>query len=261
LSGETPAETLWAEVLGALQLTMERETFQRCLAGTWPLAWDPTANAWTIATSRAYTVDWLRHRLAGAVVRALARATPGYPPPQVEFVQAAPPAPERPNRAGGQRACPVEEPAPEAAAPAAKEARRPSARRFEAAAEWPSAPLPAPDGAELGPNDFYIKLKTAFRRRALRRLRGGARLAVWLCLGLHMDAHGVSSPGIKALVEETGYGRNVVCNALAELASPPLNLIEKLPSPKYRPQAYRMRGYIWFGSQPAPASFEQGEDG
>jgi hypothetical protein len=77
-------------------------------------------------------------------------------------------------------------------------------------------------------------------------------------LALHVDRDGISSPGIECLMRETGYSRPSVCKALTALTSPPLRLVEKLPEPDAvrGTDRYRMRGYAWFGTRPAPALFE-----
>jgi hypothetical protein len=119
--------------------------------------------------------------------------------------------------------------------------------------------------ATLQPTDIYIKFKTSFRDRALRRLKG-ARLSVFMSLALHIDEDGTAAPGIERIMRETGLARGTVCRALDELGSPPLNLIEKVPVPPEKrprgcirmPNCYRVRGYAWWGAKPAPALYEEG---
>ena len=116
-----------------------------------------------------------------------------------------------------------------------------------------------PGGQSLAWTDVYIKLKVSFRRSAMRRLKGGG-LSVWLCLALHVDKHGISAPGVKQIMRETGYSKATVCSALEELCSPGLNLVERLPSGGGRTR-YRPLGYAWIGRWPAPSLFEAGEGG
>ena len=118
--------------------------------------------------------------------------------------------------------------------------------------------------ARLQPTDIYIKLKTSFRERALRRLKG-AKLSVFMCLILHMDRDGTAAPGIERIMRETGHARGTVCRALDELASPPLSLVEKVPASRRgrrrgcirMADCYRVRGYAWFGPKPAVALYEE----
>jgi hypothetical protein len=230
------AEAIWEGTLDHLRLQMVRLTFDLHLATSWPLAWDPEANAWTIGVRHAHSADWLNHRLERLVLRALAWQTPDRPRPTVQFVAASRPrVPARtaPEAGPDDAAQPiVAEPRPEV----------PASRASSAIA--------------LGPNDYYIKLKTSFRKEALRRLKG-VKLAVFLCLALHMDRDGVSAPGVERLMWETGYARSTVCSALEELCSPSLHLIEKLPAHRRATNRYRLRGYVWFGANPAPALYEE----
>ena len=108
------------------------------------------------------------------------------------------------------------------------------------------------DETELAFTDFYIKLKLAFRESALRALKG-APLSVFLCLALHVNRDGKSSPGIAALMRETGYGRASICEALDELES--LRLVSKRACHQSADE-YTLRGYAWMGKTPAPCLCE-----
>ncbi len=126
--------------------------------------------------------------------------------------------------------------------PAGATARRKKRRRVSPAVTSP--PSPPPRGAspghsaaagrksahkpakELGPNDYYFRVKTSFCRRALRLCKG-APLSVLNCLWGHVNKHRLAWPSIETIMRQTGYSRGVVCNAIAELER--LGLIAKRP--------------------------------
>jgi hypothetical protein len=109
---------------------------------------------------------------------------------------------------------------------------------------------------ELGPNDFYIKVKTAFRRRALRLCKG-APLSVLNCLWCHVNDRSLAWPSIETIMRETGYSRGVVCNAIAKLER--LGLIVKRPR-RSQSTEYAITAYASFGPKLAPCLFEEQED-
>jgi len=237
-------EEVWGRALDLLKTQMERAAFDFWLARTWVVEMAPGSNGqpgdWVIGVTNARAQEWLTHRLAPLITRTLSW-TAGEPA-SVQFVVAqreiVRPAPNR--HADRHRARPIEEePALKGAGPAPETARK--------------GPGPAGEGVDLVWTDFYIKLKVAFRKRALRKLKG-ARLSVFLCLALHVDRDGIAKPGgIEAIMHETGYSRGAVCSALEELAS--AGLIRRLRQHRGADQ-YRVLGYAWFGEQPAPALWE-----
>jgi len=96
--------------------------------------------------------------------------------------------------------------------------------------------------------ETYVKIKVAFREKALRLLKG-SRLSCFLCIALHANAESTAFPSIDTIVRETGYSRPIVCNALAELES--LGFIEKTRR-KHASTLYKVKGYIWYGSESNP---------
>lgn len=111
------------------------------------------------------------------------------------------------------------------------------------------------DYTEDGPvpwTSVYIKLLVAFRRQALRELKG-APLSVFICLALHVGDAGYADPSLETIMRETGYGRATVCSALVVLYD--LGLVEKVKRWK-RSNKYFVRGYAWFGQAKQPALFE-----
>lgn len=63
----------------------------------------------------------------------------------------------------------------------------------------------------------YVQLETAFREQQLAQLRGGAKLAVFLCLALHINEEGLCWPSISLISKETGYGKDAIYEALEGL--------------------------------------------
>jgi hypothetical protein len=214
----------WQQVLGNLQLQMTRATFDRWLRGTRLL--EVADSAWIVGTPDAYALDWLTNRLMPVVATA-AKHTAGHEV-TVRFVMLGPDDGRQP--AQGERA---QENAAEPIVEAVRE------QRVSVSA----------DGSSFGWDDYYIKLKLAFRKKALRDLRG-APLSAFLCLALHVDKSGVAHPGIKRISDETGYSRRAVIDALEYLESQ-MHLLEKLPSETGAVSRYRVQGYAWFGNSPA----------
>ena len=267
------APEIWDLALEDLRYKMTPETFHAHLSGSLARDWQPQENAWVIQVRNAHSPQWLRHRLGRVVQQALARHTPGLPEPSLVYFAAAAStagtqlsastgprdgtgaaSQEADRAAAGGTGDPARKGRGQRQVPAASQAPSQEARQQESA-EWKAA---------LKPTDIYIKLKTSFRDRALRRLKG-AKLSVFMSLALHMDADGTSAPGIKRIMRETGHARGTVCRALDELASPPLSLIEKVPASQAKrprgcirmPDCYRIRGYAWWGAKPAPALYEE----
>ncbi len=282
------ASEIWELALDDLRYQMTAQTFHAHLSGSRPRHWQPEANTWAIEVRNSYSPNWLSHRLDRVVRRALAVHTPGLPEPSlVYFAAEQTPATTRRERQEGAQSPAVagqpktgeEEvksasgqsgdalsgrPERDGETPDAAESPAGSQAAAQAASPKNSRPESAAWKARLRPTDIYIKLKTSFRERALRRLKG-AKLSVFMSLILHMDAGGTTAPGIERIMRETGHARGTVCRALDELASPPLGLIEKLPaskSPRRRgcirmADCYRIRGYAWWGAKPAPALYEE----
>ena len=96
--------------------------------------------------------------------------------------------------------------------------------------------------------DVYVKIKVAFRQKALRLLKG-AKLSCFLCIGLHIDGEGECYPSIDTIMRETGYSRATVCSALEELVE--LGFIEK-ERRKHDSTLYTVKGYVWYGSERKP---------
>lgn len=210
---------------------MTRATYETWLAGTWPIS--AKGDQWVIGVRSVFALDWLEKRLKDLIVRALARAA-GRPGVAVRFQVATKPGPDMPK---------IPDPGPtlDETGPILEAVRE---ERIEL----------HPSGGALQWTDFYIKLKVAFRKRALKKLKG-ARLSVFLCLALHVDRDGIAKPnGIEAIMYETGYSRGAVCSALADLADH--GLIEKIPT-HHGPDQYRVLGYAWFGQEPAPSLWEE----
>ena len=224
-----PADRVWAAALEQLQHEMTRATFDTWLRGTWAKSGE--GGEFVIGVPHAYCKDWLEGRLNVVVVRALARVVGG--PVTVRYEVGRTSAKTEPNPE------PPEVPALDEQGPILEAVREDRVTVTEAGAlQW---------------SDFYIKFKVAFRKRALRRLKG-ARLSIFLCLALHVDRDGIAKPGgIEAIMRETGYGRGAVCSALGDLDD--LGLIDKI-SDHHGPDQYRVLGYAWFGQRPAPALWE-----
>lgn len=219
---------VWDRTLDILQGQMTRATFDTWLRGSRLL--EENGVTWTVAVRHAYALDWLNSRLMPVIERA-ARHVAGREV-AVQFTVKAPQVPDpvpRTERLGDQHDVVVE----------TVQEQKVSVRG---------------DGSALVSTDFYIKLKTAFRERALAMLKG-AKLSVWLSLALHVDRNGISSPGIDRIMQETGYtSRSTVCSALDDLVR--LGVVEKLSSNPWGNDEYRVLGYAWFGREPAPALFE-----
>jgi len=205
---------LWRRTLGVLEATTTRGTFDRWLRGSQLL--DDNGDTWTVQVRGRDGLDWLNGRFAPSVARA-ASGVAGREV-TVRFVVQGQGAPEV-----------VEAPILEAV----------TERHVSVAG----------DGSAFVWDDYYIKLKLAFRKRALRELRG-APLSVFLCLALHVDADGIAHPGIKRICDETGYCRRAVIDALAYLDEQ-VHVLERLPSDNRAVSRYRVQGYAWFGNSPA----------
>jgi hypothetical protein len=222
MSLDTQAD-LWRRTLGVLQATTVAGTFERWLRSSRLV--DVDAGRWTVAVRDETGLDWLNDRYMPAVARA-ARAATGRDV-TIHFIAEADLVPTREKE---DDTAPVLE--------AVREQRVAVAR----------------DGVAFSHDDYYIKLKLAFRRRALKELQG-APLAVFLCLALHLDADGIAHPGLDRICEETGYSRPTVCSALDKLSH--MRLIDQLPRSTGAVSRYRVSGYAWFGAAPAHNVLEE----
>jgi len=223
------ADELWARSLADLRLQMTRATFETWLAASrasWAV--ELGEHVLRVAVPNAYALDWLNHRLMGPIRRTLARQAGREV--AVVFVVDGTSIAEEP---GGE-----EEDEGEVLVEAVREEHVAAGR-----------------GSSLVWTDFYIKLKVAFRKRALRELKG-APLSVFLCLALHVDRDGVACPGVDTIMRETGYSRSVVCNALDSLVRS--GIVAKRATFRGADE-YVVRGYAWFGQEPAPALWEAEE--
>ena len=230
-------DQVWAEGLATIKLQMTQATFSTWLANTWVVeapSGDGVGDEWTIGVPNAYALDWLTHRLKPMVERALTYAA--GEPSRVRFVVGSPhhgEDVEKDVRAADEVSS-IDEVGP--VLEAVREER-----------------VTVGEGGALTWTDFYIKLKVAFRKRALKQLKG-ARLSVFLCLALHVDRDGIAKPGgIEAIMHETGYSRGAVCSALDDLDR--AGLIRKVRQ-HHGADQYEVLGYAWFGKSPAPALWE-----
>jgi hypothetical protein len=69
-------------------------------------------------------------------------------------------------------------------------------------------------GAQVTEERVYIQLETSFREQQLAQLKGGAKLAVFICLALHINEEGLCWPSIALICRETGYSKDAVYEAL-----------------------------------------------
>jgi len=225
LATGSPGE-VWSRGLDLLKAQIERATFDAWLSRTWVI--EREGSEWVIGVPNARALDWLSRRLAPLIARTLSW-TAGEPA-SVRFVVGT----EDLRPAASHEASSIDQGSP--VLEAVREER-----------------VPVGAGAALVWTDFYIKLKVAFRKRALKKLKG-ARLSVFLCLSLHVDRDRIARPGgIETIMHETGYSRSAVCSALEYLES--AGLIRKLRQHQVADR-YRVLGYAWFGDQPAEALWE-----
>jgi len=270
-----PPNRLWADALQQLKCRMDHETFDLWLPGSRVV--ESSEGALTIGILRPVGLPWLQHRLRPVIEQTL-RFVAGRPI-AVDFVPCPQEQPDEYDEdeydEDEDETSPADDPSVGAApcgcppVGATPQRRKKMRRRVSPAATSPSsspppsrarAGHPSVDGhkpaRELGPNDFYFKVKTAFRRRALRLCKG-ALASVLICLWSHVNKDGVAWPSIETIMKETGYSKGVVCNAIPELVR--LRLIAKRPRHN-RSTEYVILGYAWTGSVPAPCLFEEQED-
>jgi hypothetical protein len=215
------SQATWSRVLADLELQMSPATFDNLLRGTGVVqAHNGTI---TVAVRHPSALVWLEGRLGPLIQRTVERVA--GPDTVVEFSG---PGPHLPIPCRGSS----------------------SVADTSGVENGSDA---ACGGGTLVWTDFYIKLKLAFRKRALSTLKG-AKLSVFLCLALHVDRHGMSKPGIEAIMRETGYSRGVVCNALDKLEA--LGLVTKV-STRRGTDEYQIEGYAWFGTRPAASLWEE----
>lgn len=213
----------WDNALDEISLQMTRATFDTWLASSHVIM--ETEGEITVAVQHPQAVEWLQDRMLPVLMPTISRHLPGV---KVRFIPEGP-APTR---------------------PAADEVLE---QPIMEAVHEERVQIGGPSGTLVW-TDFYIKLKLAFRRKALRELKG-APLSVFLCLALHMDKDGVAYPGIETIMNETGYtGRATVCSALDTLVD--LGLCTKRSSYRGNDE-YIVNGYAWFGKQAAPALWEE----
>ena len=279
----TPAALLWADTLQQLKCRLPRETFNAWLLGSRVV--ESGEGMLTIGILRPAGLPWLQHRLRPVIEQSLLLVAGR--PIAVDFVPCpaeqkdeeydadedeASPAGATPDRSDAQGRPPVgatltagngrppqprkkmrRRVLPAVAPPASSPPCRASPEHGTAAGHKSTRLKPT---KELGPNDFYIRLKTAFCRRALRLCKG-APLSVLNCLWGHVNGDHVAWPSIETMMRQTGYSRGVVCNAIAKLER--LGLIAKRPR-HHQSTEYVVLAYAWFGSDPTPALFEEQED-
>lgn len=235
-------DQVWEQAKELLALQMTKATFDTWLRGSWAISAD--GDQWVIGVFHAYAVDWLTNRLGTVISRTLGHVAGG--PVTVRFEVGRPP--------GGLGGLDQSKRRVDTSRSMAESAEVDSAPIIEAVRE--QRVTVSSSGGALQWVDFYIKLKVAFRKRALRRLKG-AKLSVFICLALHVDRDGIAKPGgIEAIMHETDYSRGAVCSALADLDG--AGLIKKIPQ-HHGPDHYAVLGYAWFGQQPAPALWELGK--
>ena len=229
MAAASPAE-VWERVLASLKMQMTRATFDTWLARTWVVQQE--GDEWLIGVPNACALDWLSHRLAPLIARTLSWTWGA--PATVRFVL-------------GERQAPALDDTPSTDDASSLDEGGPV---FQAV---PEDPVSHGEAGALVWTDYYIKLKVAFRKRALGKLKG-AKLSVFLCLSLHVDRVGIAKPGgIETIMRETGYSRSAVCSALKDLGR--AGLIRKLRQHQGADQ-YQVLGYAWFGQEPAPARWE-----
>jgi len=104
------------------------------------------------------------------------------------------------------------------------------------------------NGDSVPQEEVYVKIKVAFREKALRLLKG-PKLSCFLAIALHANSESEAWPSIDTIVRQTGYSRPTVCSALRELVE--LGFIEKRRR-KHESTLYSIEGYIWYGSESKP---------
>jgi len=104
------------------------------------------------------------------------------------------------------------------------------------------------NGDSVPLEEVYVKIKVAFREKALRLLKG-PKLSCFLAIALHANNESEAWPSIDTIMRQTGYSRPAVCSALDELVE--LGFIEKRRR-KHESTLYTIKGYIWYGSESKP---------
>jgi Helix-turn-helix domain len=261
------ANLLWADALVQLKCRLDRATFNAWLLGSHVV--ESGESTLTVGVPCPDSLPWLQHRLRPLIEQTL-RLVAGRPI-AVDFVPYSPPPEDDYDEdedededgafPAGATASLSKSPGPpppsrkktrKRVSPAVISPHRASPERAAPAERKGARHKPA---TEMGPNDFYIRLKTAFARRALRLCKG-APLSVLNCLWCHMNKDHLAWPSIETIMRQTGYSRGVVCNAIAELVR--LRLIAKRP--RYNQSTeYVILAYAWFGSHPTPALYEEQE--
>lgn len=94
----------------------------------------------------------------------------------------------------------------------------------------------------------WIKLHTSFRGRLLRALQG-APLAVFFCIGLHINGSNESFPPVRLIVQETGYSKSQVLRAIRRLENLGLITVRR----RHRcPNVYTVQAMMAFGTGSNP---------
>ncbi len=266
-TSDDPADRLWAAALQDLRFQMARETFQQWLQGSRVV--ESGDGTLTIGIVPMYGADWLQHRLRGVIERAVGQIAGR--PITVSFVASC--SNQEHSQEHGARdqvlAYPAGKEEEVPAHPAGKEEPKDEEQQDGEASSpgrlaraggpgWATGREPAQsqqtgDDEELTSLDYYIRIKTAFRFRALAEL-SGSEVKVFLCIALHLDRDGTAKPGLETIMKETDLSRSAVCSALARLVC--LGLVTKRVG-HHRKTSYVVEGYAWFGPRPAPALWEQ----
>lgn len=94
----------------------------------------------------------------------------------------------------------------------------------------------------------WIKIATEFRREMLRKFKG-ARLAVFLCVCLHINKDNQSRPTIKTIAEETGYSTREVMRSIQELKD---DRIFDILRHHRHPNIYQVNAFVAYGDKKSP---------
>jgi hypothetical protein len=231
-----PAAQLWSGLLQHLRGQLTRATLDNLLGGSEGIELE--GHTLTVEIRWPYALPWLNERLMPSILRTAHMIVD----PELQIVFTV-------EEEDSSAASEPDGPEPEDSGP--DDPPLPDRALIETVREQRDVP-----GAktELTWTDYYIKLKLAFRKSALRALKGPP-LSVFFCLALHMNQDGKACPGIETIMRETGYSRPSICAALDELES--LRLISKQAG-RHGAGEYTLHGYAWLGSTPAPALYEMG---
>jgi hypothetical protein len=110
-------------------------------------------------------------------------------------------------------------------------------------------------GAQGSREEVYVQLDVTFRNHQLAQLKG-AKLAVFLCIALHINEDGICFPSVSRIVKETGYSRDTVHVALKGLET--MGFISRVSgrredkTHKYKSNSYRIFPKSWQPKQEEP---------